>query len=295
MHEVEGDIDQLVLLELDVQLQRKQQSRWGPSASTGGVVKGGATATRADATFAVTPLQSLDELPELTLLRIGDEVLSCAEPSGGAILASWPYHRILCWGYTATAFQWRAYASSEEELSAGGAADAARELESATPTAASVRGSAVVSYSVATTDGRAIEAALMGAVLGLMGDMSARGVGAEDFAALLTTLISLTADGFGDHALAAVKQMALGRAFDARQAAQLLGALSEFDRIEACVALFPGALLNPTALPTLLQDAFDDPQDIENVCHRLGITVGADGSVGDLPTAASRKHAARQG
>ena len=132
----------------------------------------------------------------------------------------------------------------------------------------------------------------MGAVRSLMGAMEARGVGAGVFAAMLRTLGALEEEGLGDRAAGALAQMALGRAFDARQALQLLGALSEFDRLEACCALFPRALLNPSALPSLLNDAFKDPQDLRNVCHRMGIQVGADGAVASAPTNASRRLAA---
>lgn len=106
---------------------------------------------------------------------------------------------------------------------------------------------------------------------------------------MLRCLADLDDEGHADHALPVVRQMALGRAFDARQAQQLLAALGEFDRVEACCALFPGALLNPSALPQLLADAFADPQDRANVCDRLGIAIGADGAVASAPTNASRR------
>jgi hypothetical protein len=211
-------------------------------------------------------------------LRLEPEVLLLLDPAQVQVYQVY-YFRIVCWGYNAGSFHWKAYAGDEDGGGGGGGAGA-EDAEAA-----------VVTYSVDTGEGQAIERALMASVRALMGRMESRGVSVKDFAALLRCLRALAADGLTDHALATVKQMAMARKFDARQATELvnaLGALSPFEKIEGACALYPGALLHPASLPTLLLDCFDDATDRENVCHRLGISVAADGSIDVAPTATSR-------
>jgi hypothetical protein len=247
---------------------------------------------------------SLDFGPVLQL-RIDDEVLSVGTRDGSIILHSWPFHRILCWGYSATSFQWRAYASAEDEAVHGGADAAAaaaaltaHELSRAGETQApsSAMGEdarAVCAYSVSTTEGSALEAALMARINALIGSMNARGVPPKDFAALLRTLNSLNDEGLTEQALSAVRQMSLGRCFDARQAVALvncLGTMSPFERIDGLCALWPKSLLHPASLPTILLDCFDDDGDRENVCHRLGVGVSPAGDLLSMPTSTSRRY-----
>ena len=223
--------------------------------------------------------------PLPTILRLEDEVLLLLDPDTGAQVHQVYYFRIVCWGFSRTSFHWRTFAGEEEGEPAPVPAEAAAAADGA------AAASAVSVFSVTTEEGVAIERALMASVRRLMGRMESRGVGAAAFAALLDCLRSLAADGLTDHALSAVKQMALGRSFDARQATELvntLGALSPFEKIEGCCALYPGALLHPASLPTLLLDCFEDAMDRENVCHRLGIVVSQEGAISEAPTASSR-------
>ena len=222
--------------------------------------------------------------PSPALLRLDDEVLLLLDPETGSQLHQCYYFRIICWGYSRASFHWRAYSSDE------GGADATGESEGDAQ-APGADAAATSTYIVSTEEGDAIERAVMGAVRALMGRMESRGVGSAAFAALLSCLRSLAEDGLTDHALSVVKQMAVGRKFDARQATELvntLGALSPFEKMEAACALYPGALLHPASLPTLLLDCFEDATDRENVCHRLGIVVSATGVISEAPTASSR-------
>ena len=143
----------------------------------------------------------------------------------------------------------------------------------------------MLSFTVNTEEGVAIERHVMSSVKTLMGRMDAKGVTPPAFKVMLETLTSLGADGLTDHALEAVKQMSMGRKFDARQATQLINALGEispFDKVEACCSLYPDSLLHPSTFPTLLIDCFDDALDRENICHRLGIVLSMDGTIVDL-------------
>jgi hypothetical protein len=266
---------------------------------TSASVSGDSTQKTPSPSFRVTPARDLCilRLPYLTL-RLDEETLSLMDPSD-AVVISWPYHRILCWGYTTTVFQWRVCASAEalDAVSASAAAEqTAAEFAGGVEAkgAPSAAASQSVTFQVHTTVGRQIEAALMASVQKLMDHMTARGVGGDEFRDILSALTALSEEGLTEHALTVLRQMTLGRAFDSRQAVVLLdtlGAISPFDRVEAACTLYPAALLHPSAFPTLLQDAFTDAQDIENVLHRLGITVGFDGSVANAPTATSRAFA----
>jgi hypothetical protein len=243
----------------------------GNASSSGSGVGGAGAAPAPEFRVYITLPGGAAQVP--ATLRLEPEVLLLLDPETQSQIYQVYYFRIVCWGYSRATFHWKAYAV-DEDGSGGDDGD--------TP---------VVTYTVDTGEGPAVERSLMGSVRALMGRMESRGVSAKDFSALLAVLRSLAADGLTDHALSTVKQMALARKFDARQATELvnaLGSLSPFEKMEGCCALYPGALLHPASLPTLLLDCFEDPTDRENVCHRLGIVVSADGAIVEAPTASSR-------
>jgi hypothetical protein len=214
-------------------------------------------------------------------LRLDSEALLILdEATGLQVLYQCFYYRILCWGYDSTQFYWKAFE--------GGA--------SATAALAAVEGSAAaeagnsVAYSLSTREGRVIEKHVMSSVMALMGRMETRGVGEREFPGMLRALTDLADDGLTDQALTAVKQMMLGRAFDARQATAMLnalGSLSPFDKVEAACALYPDALLHPSTFPVILADSFEDSGERENILHRLGLKVTADGKLEVEETVAS--------
>jgi hypothetical protein len=47
--------------------------------------------------------------PVMLTLRIGREALYLCDPGTGQVMACFPYHRILCWGYTSATFQWKTF------------------------------------------------------------------------------------------------------------------------------------------------------------------------------------------
>ena len=225
------------------------------------------------------------------LLRLDSEALVVLDEGTGAQVFQVFYYRILCWGYSPTHFYWKcsaAEAGAEEgEAPAGAAAPPARAAEALAEDASG----AAESFTVTTGEGKEIERQVMGAVRALMGRMDARGVGAAEFPRMLAALTSLADDGLTDQALTAVKQMMLGRAFDARQATALLDALGElspFDKVEAACALYPDALLHPSTFPVILGDSFEDPGERDNIAHRLGLRITADGNIEEAETVASK-------
>jgi hypothetical protein len=202
-------------------------------------------------------------------LQLSSEAMQIFDEGSGVLVHQVFYYRIVCWGYSPSTFHWRAYDEEDETK--------------------------MVSYTVATEEGQEIERHVMSSVRVLMGRMDAKGVTAEAFKGMLGTLRSLGEDGMTDHALGAVKQMTMGRKFDARQATELinaLGVISPFDKVEGCCSLYPDALLHRSSFPTLLIDCFEDPVDRENVTHRLGLVLKADGSIQEEETVASKLLAA---
>lgn len=202
-------------------------------------------------------------------LQLSSEAMQVFDEGSGILVHQVFYYRIVCWGYSPTTFHWKAYSEEDE--------------------------SQMQSFSVTTEEGQEIERHVMSSVRVLMGKMDAKGLTQESFRAMLATLKSLGEDGMTDHALGAVKQMAMGRKFDARQAAELinaLGVISPFDKVEGCCSLYPDALLHKSSFPTLLIDCFEDPVDRENVTHRLGLVLRADGSIQEEETVASKLLAA---
>ena len=131
-------------------------------------------------------------------------------------------------------------------------------------------------------EGARIEAVLMAAVLRLMGQMEARGVGDAQFEQLTRTLHALAEEGLADRCLQAVKQMAIGRAFSTRQAVELvhaIGAISPFEKLEAAVAVH-GALLNrDEAFALVLRECFADQADRDNAAHRVGLRITPTGAL----------------
>lgn len=299
--------------------------------------------------FTVEVLRLIAGVPSILALRIDREALTVLDPGTGGTLRAWPYHRILCWGYTASTFQWKVFHTkaprpagatppaasgappgvSSSSVTAAGGGGVIAALSSSAPHVGTTTGIAgggggaggtaaaaaapvgggggkdrsqspdviaavaattalppdadaatVETFIVLTPSGSEIENEVMGAVRRLMSDMAARGVPDDEFATLLVTLRSLADEGAAEQAMATVRQMALTRAFDVRQAVQLveaIGEVSPFDKLEAAVTLY-GSVMNKESYPLVLA-CFDDAVERDNICHRLGIAVDASGRI----------------
>jgi hypothetical protein len=124
---------------------------------------------------------------------------------------------------------------------------------------------------VATTKGSLIETRLLAAVRTLMVDMTRRGV---DEAELVQVTSAIDSDP--ESAVVGLKQLAMTRKFDAKQAfsiVQQIGEVNPFDQVEAAVVLYP-ALMNHESFHVVL-GAFEEDDDKDNVCHRLGLDLEA--------------------
>lgn len=189
---------------------------------------------------------NIADLPASVRLRIDPEALQITD-SELTVLKSYPYHQIPCWGHTRDAFQFRTFSGGTE----------------------------VETVVVGTTKGVQLEAVIMNTVRALMQKMKDKGIPDVQFQQLVTLL-----GEDPDQAMAKVKQVAATREFDIKQATRLVatvGELSPFDKIEAAVLMYP-TIMNKDSFGLVLNE-FTDPADRDNVCHRLGITVGEDGSI----------------
>ena len=84
----------------------------------------------------------------------------------------------------------------------------------------------------------------------------------------------------GDKALTAVKQVALTRQFDIKQATEVvntIGELSPFEKVEAAVIMY-NCLINKDSY-NLILDCFPVAADRDNICHRLKVEVTPSGEV----------------
>ncbi|KAA0160528.1 hypothetical protein FNF31_04237 [Cafeteria roenbergensis] len=174
---------------------------------------------------------------------------------------------------------------------ADGDAAPAAEGDAGAPGAGSAVGDSLfqrpgVTFCLVTSEGALVEQRLLAAVRMLMSDMSRRGV---DDAELLQVTSAIDHDP--DRAIAGLRQLAITRRFDAKQAFGIvsqIGRVSPFDQVEAAVLLYP-ALMNTESFHVVLA-AFEDDDDKDNVCHRLGLDLAQvmRGAVG------AGKHKARQ-
>jgi hypothetical protein len=182
------------------------------------------------------------------LVRIDKEALHILEDNASrAVWRSYPFYKIMCWGHTHESFQFRVFGPTAGELTM------------------------VV---VGTREGTALEGDVMSSVKRLMADMDARGVSEEEFVTI-RSLVTEDADG----ALAAIRSAAVARAFDAKQASELvtlMGEYAPFEQLEAAVALYP-SLLNPASFKVVLDVL--GAEDAENVRYRLGIKVDSEGNI----------------
>ena len=266
--------------------------------------------------------------PHALLLVVGEEALSLHRASDSALLRRWPYHNVICWGFTERAFMWRAFeqtavlepevilpaldsavkatesatssfskppltvggvsissiclgASTLPALSISGTLDTRYPAERSELETAEAAGAALECRAVETSEGARVEDAVMSAVRVLMGEMSTRGIDDPEFGILLSTIRMLGARGEGESAIVILRQMALTRGFNVRQAASILRIVDAFEQIEAAVILC-GALLTPSSIPLLLEEAFENAVDRDNVASRWVINISASRACGSI-------------
>lgn len=121
-------------------------------------------------------------------------------------------------------------------------------------------------------------------VLHLMDNMHEVGVGQKEFNGLLQLL-----EDESESLLSDIRTVALTKAFDAKQASQLVSAvgnISPFDQVEVAVMLYD-SLINKDSFNLVLH-VFSEPADRDNVCHRLGVIRNADGTFKHLPQRSRR-------
>lgn len=243
----------------------------------------------------VSSLAGVSEGP--VVLRIDQEELALlTRDVPRKLLRSFPYHKIMCWGYSVDVFQFK-YFTEEADVTLGPAVKAKAQLISVIMTTRKVcahpprpppgsparRGGNGTSRSPhrrrasvrALAQGDVIEKVVMRTVRTLMEKMHLDGLSDDE----LKMLVSQIHD-FPDAALASLKQVTLTRTLDVRQAVavvQEMAKVSPFDNVEAAVVVY-GAMMNPESFHLVL-DTFPEPVDRANICHRLKIEVDAAGCI----------------
>jgi hypothetical protein len=66
--------------------------------------------------YFVRPYKAAPGVPEHLIFRLDPEAAVVLDASTGVVLKTWPYHLVLCWGYTETTFQLKAFLPGEKPV-----------------------------------------------------------------------------------------------------------------------------------------------------------------------------------
>jgi len=178
-------------------------------------------------------------LPEMTL-RVHYEALVLLNLEEKP-LEFFPYHTVMCWGHSLKTFQFRIFNKTGE------------------PT----------TIQLASTQGKEIEQTVLKAVKSLMEDMEKKGVSDAEFKNLCSTV-----SGNASVGIDTVQQFTVSRSFTARQAVDLLKIIETscpFSKVDMAVLLYDRMIQQGSF--EMLLNCFDNKEDKENVCHRLGLAL----------------------
>jgi hypothetical protein len=141
--------------------------------------------------YFVQPYRAAPGIPENLIFRLDPEAAVVLDATNGAVLKIWPYHLVLCWGYTETTFQLKAFLPGEKHAEES---EGPRVLIP-TPSLRNIKvpeGSAEIEAVVmTTTQGPEMEKAMMAAVTALLSEIEKRGLPEARFSALLASLDEL--------------------------------------------------------------------------------------------------------
>ncbi len=187
-------------------------------------------------------------LPDQFKLRISYESMDFIRPEGGTPLVQFPFQNIICWGSSPQNFQFKVFDLEKSE--------------------AEKRDSGIL-ISLKTNQGKMIEEATMSTVQKLMADMT-QAISKPEFQVLLTNLFDEKGQ-LVENWMAVLDQFtASGRKFLAKQGMELLlriGPQAPFEKFDLACLIFE-RLINKNSVQLLI-NTFDDPQDRDNLIHRL--------------------------
>jgi hypothetical protein len=128
--------------------------------------------------YFVQPFRETPGVPEHLIFRLDPEAAVVLDATTGTVLKIWPYHLVLCWGFTESTFQLKAFLPGTEDAS-----DSPRVLIHT----ASLR-------NIKVPEGSAeIEAVVMTTkqARGLLSEIKQRGLPEDRFSSLLASLDEL--------------------------------------------------------------------------------------------------------
>jgi hypothetical protein len=190
----------------------------------------------------------LISLPDQFKLRISYESMDFVRSEDGAPLVQFPFQNIICWGSSPQNFQFKVFdlQSSEIEKRDKG-----------------------ILISLKTSQGKMIEEATMSTVQKLMADMT-QAMSKPEFQVLLTNLFDDKGQLVEDWMPVINQFTSSGRKFLAKQGMELLlriGPQVPFEKFDLACLIFE-RLINKNSVQLLI-NTFEDPQDRENLIHRL--------------------------
>lgn len=187
-------------------------------------------------------------LPEKFKLKISYESLDFVRYDTELPMIQFPFQNIICWGSSLQNFQFKIFdleKSSHERRDTG------------------------ILISLKTLQGRAIEEATMSNVQKLMVDINQRAITKEEFQQLLQTIFD--GETLKENWLTILNQFTLtGKLFLAKQGMELLQRVGEqapFEKFDLACFIYE-RMINKNSVQLLI-NTFEDPQERDNLIHRL--------------------------
>lgn len=194
-------------------------------------------------------------LPSSFYLRIAYESLDFVDMDKTTPLVQFPFQNILCWGSSPQNFQFKVFDldSVDDDKPGGG-----------------------VLITLKTSQGKMIEDVTMSNVKQLMLDIKQRAISDGEFGILLATILDAD-NSLREDWLSIIDQFtSSGRLFLAKQGMELLlriGQQAPFEKFDL-VCMIYDRMLNKNSIQ-LLVNTFEDPQERENLSHRLKVSAAA--------------------
>jgi hypothetical protein len=189
-------------------------------------------------------------LPEKFKIKISYESLDFVKYDNESHpLLQFPFQNIICWGSSLSNFQFKIFdleRSQEEKKDSG------------------------ILISLKTTQGKLIEDATMATVQKLMIDINQRAISKNEFPTLLSNLFD-EQGVLKENWLSVLQQFtATGRLFLAKQGMEVLmrvGSQAPFEKFDLACFIYD-RMINKNSVQLLI-NTFDDPQERDNLIHRL--------------------------
>lgn len=188
-------------------------------------------------------------LPPQFKLRISYESLDFVRPEDNSPLVQFPFQNIICWGSSPQNFQFKVFDLEKSEIE---------------------KRDTGILISLKTNQGKMIEDATMSNVQNLMVDINQRAISKAEFAVLIAAVLDEN-NALRDNWMETINQFTSGgRLFLAKQGMEILtrvGQQAPFERFELACLIFE-RMINKNSIQLLI-NTFEDPQERENLIHRL--------------------------